>query len=1011
MTSHSNPGDEPRDDRPSTGGANQPDEQGFAAGPPPVPQWAQEPDRPQDAVPPPPSYDPGAPPPFGTPAPNLLPDAPPPPPFAGETAPQQPPADGPSPFGAPGSFLPPDPATPQPPPPAPSETPADLPPPPTDQTRTDTPALWGAPPPAPDQTVADIPPPADATAPDAPPPQQPPADVPEVPPSQPPSPLVPPQFQQQQYVPPPTPQPPVPQPQQPQPPALQPAESELGRGRQPVQQPYEPWRIERPARRGPRIPKGLVIGLAGATGVAVVAAAGAFVLFGGDGENDPTAQISKIADKEFAGADNAVSDGRTQVVTSAAASGDTVVAVGAETGPGHARGQFLVSTDGGRTFRPGTAREPDGGDPAPGMLPQQVTASSTGWVALGSRPGGVALWTSQDGHTWQRQQLGPSFGPNDHVTALTSGRQGLVAVGYTGAKPDRSDAEPVLWTSRDGRTWQRQDARALKFNDEGGALHLTHVATDGKTTLVQGVILKKAGGRLQPGRRVWRSDDWRTWEPGKVPVPKGNAGMLIGGGPTGLLVARDVRRGGQTYAQVYRYDDGKWREAGRIQTPGQTRVLRMLAGEQGHVAVVGTQQQGMVLQSSGDGESWRDVGTLPLDTITQVLGGTVTSRQTVVTGAKTMGEDVDAVIAVRDAQGGEVSVDLSAVEGLQRPDRAVTAVTVAGDRTVAVGGADGDASVWTSADGRSWKRAQGQGAVLARRGIQRLTDVTHGGRGWLAVGFDNGQGRRPLVVTSADGNTWQAVDGDEAFRPGRRPLSTNAAAAGPGGYVIVGEEGSSAAAWFSADLRTWERAKGAGDEDLESDGGMSMLSVTAAGNGFVAVGSLNDPNADGGSPVRPALWTSADGRTWSLQRPELPQGFRDGRLTHVRANGNTLVAFGAGTGSNGQTPLAYASADGGRTWEPVALPTGDKPAAPTAVTATDNGFAATIANGRPGTADVALWTSRDGKAWRAETVEGEGLTGAGDQRILGLAGLRGGLLGVGITSDAKSDHPVLWVLP
>lgn len=998
MTSHSNPGDEPRDDRPSTGGSNGSDEQGLAAGPPPVPHWAQQPDQPQDTVPPPPSYDPGTPPPFGTSAPgapDLLPDAPPPPPFADEAASQQQTSPGPPSFDGPvtGAFLPPDPATPQPPPPAPSDTQPGAP-------------AAGAP--------APPPPPVDATMVDTPAPQGPPPAspaVPEVPASQPPSPLVPPQFQQQ-YAPPAQQQPPAPQHhQQPQaqPPALQPAPSQLGTGR-PVQQPYEPWRIERPVRQGRGVRKGLVIGLAGLTGVAVVATAGAFVLFGG-GDKEPAGQLSKIADKEFAGADNAVSDGRTQVVTSAAASGETIVAVGSETGPGHARGQFLVSTDGGRTFRPGAAREPDGGDPAPGMIPQQVAASSAGWVALGSRPGGVALWTSTDGSTWQRQQLGPSFQPNDHVTALTSGRQGLVAVGYTGTKPDRSDAKPVLWTSRDGRTWQRQDDRDLKFDDEGGALHLSQVTTDGKTTLVQGVILKKAGDKLQPNRRVWRSDDWRKWEPGKVPVPKGNAGMLIGGGPAGLLVARDVRRGSRVYAQVYRLENGKWKESGRIQTPGQTRVLAMLSGEQGHVALVGTQQQGVVLRSSSDGENWRDAGTLPLDTITQVMGGTVTAQQTVVTGAKTMGEDVDAVIAVRDAQGGEVSVDMSAVKGLQRPDRAVIAVTEAEGRLVAVGGANGDASVWTSTDGRSWRHGQGQGAALARRGVQRLTDVAHGGRGWLAVGFDNADGRRPLVVTSADGGTWQAVDGDEAFRPGRRPLSTRAAAAGQNGYVIVGEESASAAAWFSADLQTWERAKGAKEEDLDSDTGMSMAAVTAAGDGFVAVGSLNDPNADGGSPVRPALWTSADGRTWSLQRPELPQGFRDGRLTHVRAKGNTLVALGSGTGSNGPTPLAYVSADGGRTWQPAGLPYGDRPTVPTAVAATDQGFAMTVAVGRPGTSDVALWTSADGKSWRAENVRGEGLTGDGDQRILGLTGFQGGLLGVGTTNDPQGDHPVLWVRP
>src|SRR5690606_25786699 len=117
--------------------------------------------------------------------------------------------------------------------------------------------------------------------------------------------------------------------------------------------------------------------------------------------------------------------------------------------------------------------------------------------------------------------------------------------------------------------------------------------------------------------------------------------------------------------------------------------------------------------------------------------------------------------------------------------------------------------------------------------------------------------RRPLVVVSRDGATWQTADSAAAFGTEKgRNLATNAAASGSAGYVVVGSDGPSAAAWFSPDLRTWKRGESDDPKALQGDEDTPrrMLDVAGAGSGFVAVGAVAGDKGD-----QPAVWTSRDG--------------------------------------------------------------------------------------------------------------------------------------------------------
>lgn len=375
--------------------------------------------------------------------------------------------------------------------------------------------------------------------------------------------------------------------------------------------------------------------------------------------------------------------------------------------------------------------------------------------------------------------------------------------------------------------------------------------------------------------------------------------------------------------------------------------------------------------------------------------------------------NLNALLAVRSADGTEVPVDPLKIPGAFRNDQAVTAVTAEGAQAVAVGSTGGDAAIWTSADGSAWKRARFSGGI-SRPALQRLLGVTRGGAGWLAVGDGGGTPREPLVLTSADGNIWKPADTDPVFeQKGKLHLATHGAGAGPSGYVVVGDDGLSGAIWFSPDLKTWQRGSGAGRNDLtaEKNGNRWLRSAAGGDFGFVAVGGMRNPDTPG--PGLPAVWTSPDGKKWKLQELKLPSGLSHGWLTHVAVKDNVLVAVGDAAGTSGAAALAYVSTDGGKTWRESRPPMPDSTESVqvTAVTATPKGFTVSGAAGSAGVSNVITWTSADGTSWELQTPDGDVLAGAGRQEITGLTPFKDTLLGVGRTVSRSGEQPVLWSRP
>jgi hypothetical protein len=624
---------------------------------------------------------------------------------------------------------------------------------------------------------------------------------------------------------------------------------------------------------------------------------------------------------------------------------------------------------------------------------------------------------------------------SDRVLALARTPSGFLAAGEH-APGGTVASSPVIWTSPDGLSWQRLDARQLGLAAGGGrVLRISFAASHGGDTVIGGVIARTSVTQVGKKRQqvtaystgIWRSASGQTtWAAATVPVSNGAQDWIDGLAADGsgfVAIRAGATLGNGTAGVAYVSSDGSsWTYGGTI-TAAKTANLKItgVAGSDAGIVASGQVAGGsLVAYVSHDGRSWQPTAVLGSASAESVSGATIVPGGTVIAAGASAGDPVSQrpFLALAGAQRGIVNVDLGSVAGAAEPEVAVTGVAVGGGKLVAVGSAGGYPAVWSSTGSGAWSRGSGAApGVLQRPGLQGLDNVAHGAAGWLAVGgVSGGTSQHPVVVTSADGLSWQAADGEGTFAaPG---TFTAQAAAGPAGYVIVGEQAlpaqtrisrkqrqvipgrTVAAAWWSAGLSGWARAGDAGNGDLDGPGGpRQMVAVTASGRGFVAVGSA------GG---RPAAWTSADGRRWRAVGVPLPAGASGGTLEEIAARGSGVVAAGMA----GAVPFAVVSGDGGTTWRAATLGTPGgaavSPMSVTALVAAGTGFTMAGTSGSAGNTDVVLWSSADGNAWKASTPPGTGLSGPGVQEITALTASGSALTGAGFTATPLGEQPTLW---
>jgi len=327
-------------------------------------------------------------------------------------------------------------------------------------------------------------------------------------------------------------------------------------------------------------------------------------------------------------------------------------------------------------------------------------------------------------------------------------------------------------------------------------------------------------------------------------------------------------------------------------------------------------------------------------------------------------------------------------------------VTVGGSGLVAVGASESGAAVWTSVDGVTWSRVPHDEDVFGGPDEVWMNSVTAGGPGYVAVGIDfSGDGPDAAVWTSVDGVAWSRVPHDESVFGGTLSQEMNSVTVGGPGLVAVGWDGGhdhvdgggiedfDAAVWTSADGLTWSRVP-ADDSVFGGPDNQAMQSVTVGGPGLVAVGydgedDWFDP------PGAAAVWTSVDGITWSrVPHDESVFGGDRAAMRDVTVGGPGLVAVGY----DNAKPSVWTSVDG-ITWNRI--PQDEE----------EFGGGESVTIGGPGLVAVGngVWTSADGIVW-SRVSDDNGTFGDVDVVSVTVGGP--GLVAVG----SAGEDAAVWVL-
>jgi hypothetical protein len=679
--------------------------------------------------------------------------------------------------------------------------------------------------------------------------------------------------------------------------------------------------------------------------------------------------------------------GVSQTVDRVVASGNTIVTMGSQTSDGVVRQQFFASTDGGATWRLASVHAPGGG-PAPlGHMAQRLAGGPSGWVAVGPQ----AIWTSPDGLNWTlaaTHGISPQL-PGDQFLVLTNTAQGFLAAGEAAATGGGTQA--VIWTSRDGLTWQRKTAAQLGLTALGAtAQGIVYAAAHGPDTVISGGVV--GGGNVSA---AWLSTDGgSTWTAVTIPADHGAGASVSGLGfdGSGLVAVRPGQgaNGGADGVAYFSPNGQDWQYAGTVDAAGGWSP-NVVKGSTNGFVVTGTTTAGQIVAytSTGTGGTWLPTGSLGDATGESVESATVGAGGAVIAVGSTSGGTLgkQPVFLTASKAGAVRPVSLTAIPGGVVPELAVNALATAGGEQIATGSADGYPAVWRQAPGStSWTLVSSLSVASGYPGLSALTGVTHGPAGWLAVG-----GPGPIVLTSADGTTWQREARITSDLAGASGLVT---AANQSGYVIAANmaaSGGSATAdlWWSRNLTSWTRETSMND----TNGAGQVLAIGADAHEFMAVGS------EGGHP---AVWTTTDGQDWTMIPLGLPPGASAAALTQVALNGDHVVALGQATNAGRSVPFAELSANGGASWQEKPFGSAGPGVAVTALTASSGEFAAASQSGSPGQQNAQIRTSATGSAWASAQVSG--LSGGGAHQISALVSSGSAVSGIGTIATEQSQQ-------
>lgn len=318
-------------------------------------------------------------------------------------------------------------------------------------------------------------------------------------------------------------------------------------------------------------------------------------------------------------------------------------------------------------------------------------------------------------------------------------------------------------------------------------------------------------------------------------------------------------------------------------------------------------------------------------------------------------------------------------------------------------------TTWTSSDGLTWSRLPDRPAFVSRReGWEEVVlDIAPAGGGFIAVGMEqqgDGSNADAAAWFSLDGTSWTRAtvkDGTGRTMDQVVPTARGFVALGEAGYDIHGGFGAGTAIWTSPDGRTWTLLA---DEDAPPRG-TRLRNIVAGATGFLATATFE--NASQGSegtprqPVTAGIWRSADAVHWE-PIPGTKLGIND-----ISPLADGFVAVGSGEADHAAHAIAWRSADG-QTWTDAALPPppGLPAGTPVLVERVVSGPAGLLAFGeREDDFSTVAWASPDGAAWTSLD-----LTPTLNDAVVDLAqAVDGSVLLSGQSSNGSAD-PIVWLL-
>ncbi|GIJ12439.1 hypothetical protein Van01_56530 [Micromonospora andamanensis] len=219
-------------------------------------------------------------------------------------------------------------------------------------------------------------------------------------------------------------------------------------------------------------------------------------------------------------------------------------------------------------------------------------------------------------------------------------------------------------------------------------------------------------------------------------------------------------------------------------------------------------------------------------------------------------------------------------------------------------------AAWSSRDGARWTPVPVVADSYYGRRSVLFSIACRDGRAAAVGGKVGGAHGNPRVSTwwqRADGTLVEVAASFETYG-GPKAVNVSRLAAGPAGWLIVGNRASGAAAWVSPDAAEFTLIEGAPELSSDEQGVTWAFDAVAGPSGWSAVGGLLAPGRIDRDPV---VWTSADGRGW--RRTVLPGTEAYEEMQRVVLVNGTPVAVGLrgrGFGAWRQEPTGWAAAGG-----------------------------------------------------------------------------------------------------